>query len=534
MRLGRKIAIAAAKLRQLGLRRALGLFRDRAVIRRSPLFDAAWYLANNSDVADSGVDPALHYLLFGVSGNRSPSTGFVTDEYLALHADVRAAGVNPLLHYERTGRREGRAISFQDPPACGPDAAAAYAGQQASFPARCAHAAAKLRRGERLKAVFFVSNAAMFPARPLFDAMRASDDFDPFVVVVPDLRWHDGSEMRMMEACRAELARTLPPERLAAAARDARGVWRDVLEDADLACYSSPYELSAFRYNPRYSVGRAFLPISVNYGYYRSAYDRQLLCRQSYAWMWKAFFECAATLEEYRRHSPLGGANGEVVGYVKMDALAAVRPEPHARKRVLVALHHSVSGGTNDTLSLANLVRLADFFRTLPDRFPDVDFVFRPHPFLLKVLARPGQWGEARTARYVAALRAKPNVFWSKDGDYFRAFAESDACIQDCGSYLVEYFYTGKPCCYMLKAPADVEAKFAPLGKECLANCYLAYDADAIARFVADVVVAGNDPMRPARAAFAGRVMVNYPHAAEAALEHIRSALLAPTGEARA
>ena len=122
MRLGRKIAIAAAKLRQLGLRRALGLFRDRAVIRRSPLFDAAWYLANNADVADSGVDPALHYLLFGVSGNRSPSTGFVTDEYLALHADVRAAGINPLLHYERTGRREGRAISFQDPPACGPDA----------------------------------------------------------------------------------------------------------------------------------------------------------------------------------------------------------------------------------------------------------------------------------------------------------------------------------------------------------------------------------------------------------------------------
>lgn len=531
MRLRRKIAIAAAKLRHLGLRGALGLFRDCRTIRRSPLFDADWYLANNSDVADSGVDPALHYLLFGVSGNRSPSTGFVTDEYLALHDDVRAAGVNPLLHYERTGRREGLAISFQDPPACGPDASVAYAAQQASFPARCARAAAKLRRGERLKSVFFVSNAAMFPARPLFDTMLASSDFDPFVVVVPDLRWHDGSELEMMEECRAGL--DVPAGRLAVAGRDGRGRWLDVLEDADLACYQSPYELSAFRYNPRYSAGRHFLPFSVNYGYYRSAYDRHLLCRQAYAWMWKAFFECEATLDEYRRHSPIGGANGDLCGYVKMDALARVAPAPRARKRVLVALHHSVEGGTNDIMSLANFARYADFFLALPDRHPEIDFTFRPHPFLFKVLSRPSLWGPDRVRRYFEELRSKPNVAWSEGGDYLRDFAESDACVQDCGSYLVEYFYTRKPCCYMLKSPDDVEAKFAPLGRECLANCYLAYDADAIERFVADVVAAGNDPMKPAREKFAEKVMVNYPHAAEAALEHIRSALLAPAGEAR-
>ena len=116
-------------------------------------------------------------------------------------------------------------------------------------------------------------------------------------------------------------------------------------------------------------------------------------------------------------------------------------------------------------------------------------------------------------------------MIWSDGGDYFREFAESDACIQDCGSYLVEYFYTGKPCCYMLKSPADVNAKFAPLGKECLANCYIAYDTAAIERFVADVVVGGKDPKREARAAFAKRIMVNYPRAAEVALAHIKSGL---------
>ena len=240
----------------------------------------------------------------------------------------------------------------------------------------------------------------------------------------------------------------------------------------------------------------------------------------------KAFFECEATASEYRKHSAIGGTNVDVVGYVKMDRLASVVPERHERRRILVALHHSVEGGTNKMLSLANFVRYADFFLELPDRHPELDFVFRPHPFLVKVMSRGNQWGEERTADYFRALRSKPNVIWSDGGDYFREFAESDACIQDCGSYLVEYFYTKKPCCYMLHSPGDIDAKFAPLGKKCLENCYVAYDTDAIEAFIRDVVVKGDDPKRQGREAFAETVMLNYPNAADAALASVKSAIL--------
>ena len=400
-----------------------------------------------------------------------------------------------------------------------------YAEHQASFPEKCAAITAKIRAGGRAKAVFFVSSASMFPARPLFEAMLRDPLFDPFVCVIPDLRWHDGSCERDMEACEAEMQAVLPEGRLLVVRPDEFGLWPDVLSDADIACYPSPYELSSFRYNPHYSVGRGFLPICVNYGYYRSVYDRHVMGGQSYAYMWKAFFECEDTLAEYRAHSAVGGSNADLVGYIKMDRLAAVKPAPHARTRVLVALHHSVEGGTNKMLALANFVRYADFFMELPDRYPEVDFVFRPHPFLFKVMAGRGKWGAARVADYVERLKAKPNVIWSDGGDYFREFAESDACVQDCGSYLVEYFYTGKPCCYMLKDPSDIDEKFAPLGRKCLENCYVAYDSNAIDRFIRDVVVAGDDPKASARAEFAKTVMVNYPRAAEVALEHIKEAV---------
>ena len=176
-------------------------------------------------------------------------------------------------------------------------------------------------------------------------------------------------------------------------------------------------------------------------------------------------------------------------------------------------------------LSLANFIAYADFFQELPDRYPEIDFVFRPHPFLFKVMSRKGEWGPEKTEEYVSRLKSKSNVIWSDGGDYFREFVESDACIQDCCSFLVEYFYTGKPCCYMLKSPRDIKSKFAPLGQECLKNCYLVYDTDKIDEFVRQVVQGNDDPKKQAREDFAKTVMVNYPHSASCALRRICEAI---------
>lgn len=400
-----------------------------------------------------------------------------------------------------------------------------YAEHQASFPDKIKLIAAKVKAGGKVKAVFFVSSASMFPAKPLFEKMLEDRRFDPYLAVIPDNRWKDGHTIEEMEACEKELSSWCPAESMIHIRPDEFDVWLDVLKDADIVCYPSPYELSHFRYNPHYAVGRNFLPICVNYGYYRSIYDRTVMAGQSYAYMWKAFFECEATAEEYRKYSAIGGTNVDISGYIKMDAYAKVKIEPHSRKRILVALHHSVEGGANKKLSLANFIEYADFFMALPDKYPEMDFVFRPHPFLFKILVNRKIWNEQKVNEYIKAIRAKTNVIWSEGGDYFKEFAESDGCIQDCGSYLVEYMYTQKPCCYMLKSPKDIDSKFAPLGKACLEQCYLAYSTEEIEGFVRNVILGKNDPKATSRQSFAKEIMVNYPNAAGAALESIKIAL---------
>ncbi len=378
--------------------------------------------------------------------------------------------------------------------------------------------------GELIRVLFLVSSPSMFPARPLLEAMRRDPAFDARVAVIPDLRWPDRAPETAMSACERELGAAFPGTILPPLRPDADGRWPDILPGFDLTVFPSPYEFSDWRYNPMHADYAGVLGVHVNYGFYRSVYDRAVLGLESYARFWKSFVECDATLAEFRSHAAGGGANAELVGYVKMDALANAEPWPRSgnRKRVLIAPHHSVEGGANDTLALSNFQRYADYFLALPEKHRELDFVFRPHPFLFTVLGSPSKWGQKKVDGWIARMKAHPNVRWSDEGDYFPVFASCDACVQDCGSYLVEWFYTGKPCCYLLKDPSDIDAKFAPLGKDCLSHCYLAYDEIAIEAFLRDVVENGNDPKAAARDEFRKSVMVNYPHAAEAALAAIR------------
>jgi hypothetical protein len=75
-----------------------------------PLFDVAFYLAHNPDVAAAGIDPLLHYATSGWKEGRDPSATFSTNRYIALNKDVQLAGLNPLEHFLNYGIAEGRGV----------------------------------------------------------------------------------------------------------------------------------------------------------------------------------------------------------------------------------------------------------------------------------------------------------------------------------------------------------------------------------------------------------------------------------------
>jgi len=99
---------AIGRLRPNQARKRCQFENDADMLAKSGLFDAAWYLLQNPDVAEAGMDPVSHYLEHGASEGRDPSPLFNTRWYREHYADVGAAGMNPLVHYLRFGRAEGR------------------------------------------------------------------------------------------------------------------------------------------------------------------------------------------------------------------------------------------------------------------------------------------------------------------------------------------------------------------------------------------------------------------------------------------
>jgi len=80
---------------------------DAALVSRSGLFDQAWYLAENPDVAEAGLNPVVHYLRFGFREGREPGPDFDTAFYLSQAPEAKSGDLAPLLHYLTKGRLAG-------------------------------------------------------------------------------------------------------------------------------------------------------------------------------------------------------------------------------------------------------------------------------------------------------------------------------------------------------------------------------------------------------------------------------------------
>ena len=352
----------------------------------------------------------------------------------------------------------------------------------------------KLARGERLRVAFLVCDASMFSAEPVFAFLRETlgKAVDTFGKRYPQ-------SVRALYDPDARRAEPL---------------------DADLVFSSVLYEDQTL---PDYAVerlSRRALVAIVYYGYgglfFTNEQKTPLLPNVTFAWRYFVSNEATRAMSVAR--NPALAASARAVGYCKMDRLASVRPHVRARRRVILCPHHTIDRDA-DGLALSTFLQHADMYLELPAQFPEIDFVFRPHPLLFPRLSTAKWWGAEKTDAYRAKMASFPNVEFQQGGDYFETFADSDALIHDCGSFLAEYFYTGKPQCYLLADDATVDRQFLPFGRKLLEHVERAYARGDVEAFIRRVVLSGDDPRKAARDAFAAReVCVNYPHATDAVL----------------
>ena len=206
-----------------------------------------------------------------------------------------------------------------------------------------------------------------------------------------------------------------------------------------------------------------------------------------------------------------------VFGYSKMDALAAIPEVKNNRKKILIAPHHTIKGITKNPkdLQLSNFLEYAEFILKLPDLYPQVDFVFRPHPLLFTNLVMHGMWTQEHVDDYLEKLKEK-NVIYSTEADYFHLYRECDAIIHDCGSFMTEGLFTGKPCCYVIDSDNGMEKICSQLsgeGKLAFSKYYVADSKEKVLNFINKII--SEEFEVKIDAGVKDNIMINYPNASK-------------------
>ncbi len=384
------------------------------------------------------------------------------------------------------------------------------------------HFKRKIEKGEKLRVAFYVLFDAIFPGKPLYKLMLKDDLFEPFIVVIPNTAKSVKHLIEQMESNYLSLSKEF--ESVYKAYTPKKGMI-DFSDKADLICFSNPYDHSTYEfYTMRYTITKSILPFVMSYGIYSDNYAKKYVYNLAlHNSAWKIFLDTKEQVSDFTQLTDEKGTNVVLTGYGKMDALNDYMPRVGTRKKIIIAPHHTVA---NPSFPLSNFLEYASFFLILPKVYPEIDFVFRPHPLLFINLVTENFWSQDEVDTYIERISSYANVEYQAGGDYLETFVQSDALIHDCSSFMLEYLYTDKPACFMVKNKEILAEIYTPFGLEALAQHEFAYVKNDIIEFINNTVIGGIDRKKEQRGIFVQEELkINFPHASEKILEHIKEEL---------
>jgi len=379
----------------------------------------------------------------------------------------------------------------------------------------------KIKNGNKIKVAFLHMYATDCQNLSIFEKMLEKDSiFDPYFIVNPDVMRSKENFDYNYKRSKEELIKQYGKERVLDGYDYEKNKFIDYTEHFDLATTNSPYDNMAHKYYKIEYWAKKHIPIFyLSYFYMgRCFVGIENLKSNAFSYMWKIFAENEYVLELAKKHQIIKGKNIIVSGSPKMDKLSRIQQLPRKRKVVIIAPHHSID---DNEKSVGGFLEYSNCLLELPQKYKEIDFVFRPHPLLFENL-QTKYWGKDKTQKYLDKLLANSNVIYSTEGQYMELFANSDALIHDCGSFCAEYLYTNKPCAYMYKKTINPNLIWTDFGHNCINQHYIIKENKDIEKFIENVIIQGNDYKKESRTEFTQKhVAINYPQSTDFIIDYI-------------
>lgn len=168
---------------------------------------------------------------------------------------------------------------------------------------------------------------------------------------------------------------------------------------------------------------------------------------------WRIFTRSVRHQKMYSKYCSVGSAHTIVTGHPKLDLHQGHQPnivdssvinKIDNRRVILWCPHFSI---LKDQWSTFNtyVAPILEYFSLHHELF----LIVRPHPLLFSRLRDQMNWSDDKISDFKKSINIMQNAYLDEGPDYGMAFELSDALLSDAGSFLLEYFSTGKPVAYL-------------------------------------------------------------------------------------
>jgi len=302
-------------------------------------------------------------------------------------------------------------------------------------------------------------------------------------------------------------------------------------ESPDVAFIAKPYDLIPMQYHideVEKAVGRS---IYVSYGLEITSYYSEYLfgtALHNKAWRFIVYGDMVRQLA--LKYSKCEGRNIVAWGHPRADCYISFKEKRDSippewkeriagRKTVLWNSHQTVKPNEGYGTFFKWKDELLSFFYNNRNVF----LLWRPHPFMSRVIINDGYMTEAELKELESELISWGNVIIDKSNDYLDAVYASDAIITDGTSFCLEYLYSGNPLLLTYKPLYDDKTgeslESLLFEDDIFKGEYVALEQNDVTSFL-EMVMKNEDPKKNERMELTRKLFTNNP---EGNGEHIKN-----------
>ncbi len=346
----------------------------------------------------------------------------------------------------------------------------------------------ELKNKKNIRVCFLVNEISKWKTQSLYDLFKSSKNFEPFVVVtIADRQWNLNKNERLKII---ENTYKYFEER-----KICCEIGYDTVKDRamslkkfkpDIVFYQQPWQISKVQ-QPKKVAKYAltcYVPYFVpNYGIL------QMDCQNFHKNLFRYYVLNDDWKNIYFDYMGDYGKNLVAVGHTMLDYFYLKSNFKQDKNYVIYAPHWTIPhekniNDQNYSTFLENGAEILEYAK----QHPEINWAFKPHPTLKIALKNVG-WNASEIDNYYKEWESFAKCCY--DSDYMELFMQSKALITDCGSFLIEYFCTGKPILHLISKFS--KACIPEPTKKILNTFYKIKNNSDLYKYFNDIIINNND-----------------------------------------